>query len=50
MVVSDLADKLSLLKDNVDEVEKKHLSAADLLAMLQDGLDNMPKGEVELVL
>ena len=46
IVVSDLADKMSLLKDDVDEAETKYLSAVDLLAMLLDGLDSMPKGEI----
>ena len=39
---------MDLLKDDVDDAERKYLSAADLLAMLNDGLDNMPTGEIKL--
>ncbi|KAL8600730.1 hypothetical protein ACOMHN_057318 [Nucella lapillus] len=42
--VRDLSDKLRVVRSDVDDVEKKHQSAVDLLNMLKDGLRTMPQG------
>ncbi|KAK7100471.1 laminin subunit alpha-2-like isoform X2 [Littorina saxatilis] len=42
--VEDLAKELGRVKTDFSETEDKHKAAADLLAMLLDGLNRMPQG------